>query len=71
MDQEPDVIELGLANGGVIFVAGSAGDAEKALSDAARSGQSRLAWFTDARSGRAIGINPAQVVSLSAGESAN
>jgi hypothetical protein len=69
--EEPETIEVGLANGGVIFVSGAVSDAEKALSDAARSGQSRLAWFTDARSGRAIGINPAQVVSLTAGESAN
>ncbi len=71
MEADAQAIELGLATGAVICVAGSAGDAEKALSDAARSGQSRLAWFTEARTGRAVGINPAQVVSLTAAEPAD
>jgi len=61
--------ELKLANGDVIVVTASAQETEKGLSDAARSGQSRLAWFTEAGTSRAIGVNPAQVVSLTTGES--
>ena len=33
----------------------------KTLSDAARSGQSRLAWLTDAESKALVGVNPSQV----------
>jgi hypothetical protein len=41
-------------------------EAEKRLSDAARSGQSRLAWFDYLASGEPVGVNPAHVVSLRA-----
>jgi hypothetical protein len=58
--------EIRLADGEVIAVEGSLEEVEKALSDAARSGQSRLAWFTEQTSGERLGVNPAYVVSLRA-----
>ena len=53
-------------NGDGLTVEASLEGAEKQLSDAARSGQSRLAWFTESGTGARIGINPAHVVSLRA-----
>jgi hypothetical protein len=58
--------EIRLADGEVIAVEGSLEEVEKALSDAAPSGQSRLAWFTEQTSGERLGVNPAYVVSLRA-----
>ncbi len=58
--------EIRLADGEVVAVEGSLEEVEKALSDAARSGQSRLAWFTEQTSGEQLGVNPAYVVSLRA-----
>lgn len=37
---------------------------EKTLSDAARSGQSRLAWFTERDSEQPVALNPTHVISL-------
>jgi hypothetical protein len=58
--------EVRLVNGDPLTVEASLEEAEKRLSDAARSGQSRLAWFTEAVTETTVGINPAQVVSLRA-----
>ena len=56
--------EIRLLNGDVFQLATSIEEAEKILSDAARSGQSRLAWFNEVASGEPVGINPAHVASL-------
>lgn len=56
--------EIRLANGDALTVEASLEEAEKRLSDAARSGQSRLAWFTESRTDLKVGINPRHVVSL-------
>lgn len=57
-------VEIRLANGDDLTVEATLEDVEKRLSDAARSGQSRLAWFTESVTDLSLGINPAQVVSL-------
>lgn len=64
-----DCAEVRLANGDTFTVDGTVEEIEKALSDAARSGQSRLAWFTEHGVERALGLNPSHVVSLRVGES--
>jgi hypothetical protein len=56
--------EIRLLNGDSFQLAVSIAEAEKTLSDAARSGQSRLAWFTQTVSGERVGINPTHVASL-------
>jgi hypothetical protein len=56
-------VEITLPGGDVFTVEGSLEEVEKQLSDAARSGQSRLAWFKE-RDGDSIGVNPAHVVAL-------
>jgi len=56
--------EIRLGNGDVFTVEGEVGEVEKSLSDAARSGQSRLAWFTEHESGSSVGINPDHVATL-------
>ena len=56
--------EIRLLNGNAVQLAEPVEDTERRLSDAARSGQSRLAWLTEAGSGDRVGINPAHVVSL-------
>ena len=60
--------EIRLANGDVVNVQGSLQEVEKALSDAARSGQSRLAWFNEPGADRRVGVNPAQVMVLRVGK---
>jgi hypothetical protein len=60
--------EIRLLNGDTFQLAATIEEAEKRLSDAARSGQSRLAWFKEAGSGRPVGINPAHVASLRVSE---
>jgi hypothetical protein len=57
-------IEISLAGGETIAVRGSFEEVEKALSDAARSGQSRMAFLTAAAGDARIGVNPAQVTML-------
>jgi hypothetical protein len=60
--------EIRLASGEVFTVEGSLEEIERKLSDAARSGQSRLAWFTEHESKASLGVNPVHVVALRAGE---
>jgi len=55
--------ELRLTSGETFALRGSLEDVEKALSDAARSGQSRLAWL-DKADGGLVAVNPAQVTSI-------
>lgn len=59
-----DHAEINTVNSEVIGVEGSLGEVEKELSDAARSGSSRFAWFTARDTGERIGVNPDHVVSL-------
>ena len=61
-------VEITLPSGDVFTVEGSLEDVEKRLSDAARSGQSRLAWFKERGKEDSIGVNPAHVVALRASE---
>ena len=63
----PDA-EIRLVSGDVLTVEGTLEEVEKRLSDAARSGQSRLAWFEEP-GGEAVGINPANVATVRASES--
>jgi hypothetical protein len=63
--------ELRLLNGDVFRVEGSLEEVERKLSDAARSGQSRLAWFTEHETDRGIGVNPAHVAVLKPSELAD
>lgn len=53
--------DLSMANGERLMVEGTLEEVEKTLSDAARSGQARLAWLTDANTDEPVGVNPAQV----------
>jgi hypothetical protein len=63
--------EIRLANGDVYTVEGTLDEVERALSDAARSGQARLAWFKERGTAESIGINPAQVAALRGGETSD
>jgi hypothetical protein len=63
-----DTPEIRMLNGEVVRVRGGLKEVEKALSDAARSGSSSLAWLTAEGSGEEIGINPHHVVSLRSGD---
>ena len=59
--------EVKLLNGDVFVVEGTLDEVESKLSDAARSGQSRLAWFTEYGadgSDGSVGVNPAHVAIL-------
>ena len=53
-----------LSNGNVILVEEDLETTERKLSDAARSGRSRLAWFTERGTGHSVGVNPDQVAVL-------
>ncbi len=57
-----------MVNGDAISVEGSVSEVEQELSDAARSGRSRFAWFTDGSTGQQIGVKPEHVVSLRLGD---
>ena len=59
-----DYAEIRLISGDVFTVEGTLEDVEKQLSDAARSGQSRLAWFTEMAADERVGINPDHVATL-------
>jgi hypothetical protein len=61
-------VEITLPSGDVFTVEGSLDEVEKRLSDAARSGQSRLAWFQERGKDDTVGVNPAHVVALRASE---
>jgi hypothetical protein len=56
--------EVRLQNGDVLKVEGTLEEVEGKLSDAARSGQTRLAWFTEHGTDGSVGVNPAQVSTL-------
>ena len=56
--------EVRLVNGDVFTITGDLEEVERRLSDAARSGHSRLAWFNELGTGDAIGVNPATVAAL-------
>jgi hypothetical protein len=60
--------EVRLLNGDVFVVEGTLDEVESKLSDAARSGQSRLAWFTEHGTDASVGVNPAHVASLKVAE---
>jgi hypothetical protein len=60
--------EIRLLNGDIFTVEGTLDEVETKLSDAARSGQSRLAWFTEHGTDGSVGVNPAHVASLKASE---
>ncbi len=62
--------EVNLQNGQIVDVEGEVSEVEKALSDAARSGHARFAWFTEYDSGERVGVNPDQVLTLRAAGSA-
>ena len=63
-----DHVEIGVVTGDTFVVEGSLDEVERALSDAARSGQSRLAWFTEYGTEALVGIGPGHVVALRAHE---
>jgi hypothetical protein len=60
--------EIKLLNGDVVMVEGTSDEVERKLSDAARSGQSRLAWFTEHGTDGLVGVNPAHVATLRVSE---
>ena len=60
--------EIRLVSGDVFTVEGTLEEVEKALSDAARSGQARLAWFKEHSTDGSVGVNPAHVTALRASE---
>ena len=60
--------EVRLLNGDVFTVEGTLDEVESKLSDAARSGQSRLAWFTEYGTDDSVGMNPAHIASLKVSE---
>jgi hypothetical protein len=58
-----------MVNGERHVIGGDALDVEKAIIAAARGSIMQLAWLEEAGSGRALGVNPAHVVSLRASDS--
>ena len=60
--------EIRLVSGDVFTVEGTLEEVEKALSDAARSGQARLAWFKEHSTDGSVGVNPAHVTALRVSE---
>ena len=58
--------EVQLIGGESLVASGEPGEVEKTLSDAARSGASRLAWRTVPATNEKIAVNPAHVISLRA-----
>jgi hypothetical protein len=56
--------EIKLVDGDLLTVQGTLEEVERKLSDAARSGQSRLAWFTEQGTEASVGVNPAHVATL-------
>jgi hypothetical protein len=63
-----DYAEVKLLNGDLFTVEGTLDEVESKLSDAARSGQSRLAWFKERGTDGSVGVNPAHVVTLKPSE---
>jgi hypothetical protein len=66
-----DSSEIRLANGDTFAVKGALTEVEKKLSDAGRSGQARLAWFRALGDDTPVGVNPAHVATLRAGETSD
>jgi hypothetical protein len=62
-------VEITLPSGDVFTVEGTLDGVEKGLSDAARSGQSRMAWFKERDGDDSIGVNPAHVVAVRVADS--
>jgi hypothetical protein len=60
--------EIRLVSGDVFTVEGTLEEVERGLSDAARSGQARLAWFKEQGTDAPVGVNPAHVAVLRASE---
>jgi hypothetical protein len=60
--------ELTLVTGEHLRVTGEPAVVEKAILGAARGSLLELAWLEEVGSGRALGINPAHVVSLRAAD---
>jgi hypothetical protein len=60
--------EVRLLNGDVFTVEGTLDEVESKLSDAARSGQSRIAWFTEYGTDGSLGVNPVHVTTLKVSE---
>jgi hypothetical protein len=60
--------EVRLPNGDVLTVEGTLDEVENKLSNAARSGQSRLAWFAEHGTDGSLGVNPAHVTTLKVSE---
>ena len=60
--------EVRLLNGDVFTVEGALDEVESKLSDAARSGQSRLAWFTEHGTDGLVGVNAVHVATLKVSE---
>jgi hypothetical protein len=60
--------EVRLLNGDVFTVEGTLDEVESKLSDAARSGQSRLAWFTEYGTDGSVAVNPVHVTTLKVSE---
>jgi hypothetical protein len=63
--------EIRLLNGDAFMVEGALGEVEKVLSDAARSGQGRLAWFKQRGADDAVALNPAHVAALKTSENSD
>ena len=63
--------QIRLLNGDVYTVQGALSDVEKGLSDAARSGQGRLAWFEQPGANGSVGLNPTHVVAVRASETSD
>jgi hypothetical protein len=63
--------EVRLLNGDVFVVEGTVDEVESKLSDASRSGQARLAWFTEYETRDSVGVNPAHVASLKASQTSD
>jgi hypothetical protein len=63
--------EVRLLNGDVLTVEGTSDEVENKLSDAARSGRSRLAWFTQYGTDGSLGVNPVHVATLKVSETSD
>ena len=62
------VTDITVQGGERHLVEGDVKDVERLILAAARGSILEFAWFTDARTGEAVGINPDCVVMLRAGE---
>jgi hypothetical protein len=60
--------KLLLSTGDQLEVVGAVGEVAKILENSSRSSSGTLAWLTDQVSKEQVGINPAQVAMVRAGE---